>query len=148
MLKRGAFKYLNRKGTIPLRQSIMHLGMIALAVFVLYLSYKYVKSIEKDTEFHKLFLSRDVALLTNTIYSLPGDVEYVYSFDNLDLSKFKLEFKQLENNGIPIIRVSDESIGKNYPYGKPYQSEFPESIYGADAIKFFKKDAKLTVTKK
>ena len=148
MQKRRPFKFLNKKGTLSLRQSLMHLGMIGLAIVVLVLSLNYVKSIEKDTEFQKLFLSRDIALLTNTMYSLPGEIKYTYSFGKLDLSKFKIELKPLRStDDIPIVRVEDNGIGKNYPYGKPSQSEYQPPVDGAKSIEFSKKDSKFTITK-
>ena len=113
MQKKGLF--LNKKSQLITRQNIIHLGMIGAAVLVLVLSLRYVKSIEKDTEFQKIFLSRDIALLTNTLYTPSGDLEYTYSFDKLDLSKFKLEFKSLgATDDKPIVRIEEKGLGKNF----------------------------------
>lgn len=146
MQKRGLF--LNKKSQLITRQNIIHLGMIGAAVLVLVLSLRYIKSIEKDTEFQKIFLNRDIALLINTIYSSPGEIEYVYFFDKLDLSKFKFEFKpQSATDDKPIIRVEDERLGKTFPYGKLSQSKYPSGVDSAKSIKFSKKDTELVVTK-
>jgi len=144
MQKRG-FKFLNKKSQLITRNMIIHLGMIGILFLISFVLFSYVKSIEKDTEFQKIFLSRDLALMMNTLYSAPGNVEYTYSFDKLDLSKFKFEFKSLEDK--QVAGVIDESIAKTYPYAKPSQSKEENLVYNANSIKFSKNAAKLTVTK-
>ena len=147
MQKRGIFKFSNKKGTYTIGKMLMHLGMLVLATSIALL-FIWAKSIEKDTEFQKIFLSRDVALLVNTLYSLPGKVEYTYSFNKLDLNNFNFEFKPLSTtDDRPIVRVQDNSVGKSYPFGKTLQEQYPYSISGANSLKFSKSDTKLTVTK-
>ena len=66
MKKRGVLSFC-KKGNISVRQSLTHIGMIVLAVAVLYFLVSYVDSIKKNSDFEMLFLSRDLALLTNTV---------------------------------------------------------------------------------
>ena len=147
MQKRSIFKFLNKKGTLITRQMLEHLIKLGFLFFIYYLLQSYVKSIEKDTEFQKIFLSRDIALLVNTLYTAPGEVTYNYHSDKLDLSKFKLELKSLSTTDEnPIIRVEGDGIGKNYPYAKTLQNNEGYSITRAKAIKLSKTESKLTVT--
>lgn len=146
MQKRG-LKFFQRKSQIINRQLIIHLGMFAIIALIYFLLQSKVKSIEKDTEFQKIFLSRDIALLTNTLYSAPGDVEYIYSSDRLDLSRFKLEFKELSaSDDKPIVMVEADNLAKNYPYGKTSQDTEKKLVIG-NSIKFSKKETKITLTK-
>lgn len=147
-MRKRCFKFLNRNGTITIRQMLIHLGMFAIIALIYFLLQAKVKSIERDTEFQKIFLSRDMALLTNTLYSAPGNVEYVYSFDKLDLSKFKFEFKELSaTDDKPIVRVETDNLAKNYPYGKNFQANEANLVFGAKSIKFSKSDSRVMVTK-
>ena len=119
MQKKGIFKFYNRRGTIIIRQNLLHLGMLALLVAIYFILQFYVKSVEKDTQFEQIFLSRDVALLMNSLYSGIGDVEYNYSNDKLDLKNFQFEFKEVSTGNKPVVKVVKEGITKEYPYGKP-----------------------------
>ena len=148
MQKRGNFNFLNKKGTLITRQMLIHLGMLSLLVLVYFLLKSYVTSVEKDTEFQKIFLSRDLALLTNTLYSVPGEVTYVYSFDKLDLSKFNFKFAEISiSDDRPIVVIEGDKIPKNYPYARPYPNKDTYLISGANSIKLSKSDSKLTITK-
>lgn len=147
MQKRGS-KFLNKKGTLALRQSLIHLGMIALLVVVYFLMDAYVNSIAQDTEFERIFLSRDIALLVNSLYSAPGNVEYIYSFDKLDLSKFEFELKDYsEINDIPVIEVKGYELIKTYPYAKNSPLKEINKVANSKEIKFSKSDSKITLAK-
>ena len=65
MQKRGVFEFLNKKGTLALRQSLIHLGMLALVAVVTYFLISYVDSIKQNSDFEIPFLSRDLALLAD-----------------------------------------------------------------------------------
>lgn len=146
MQKRGIFKFSNKRGTLTLRQLLIHLGMLGIVVLVFFLLQSYVKSIEKDTEFYKLFLSRDLALLGDTLYAAPGKVDYTYSLNRLKLDNFKFEFKSLSTtDDKPVIRVEEGGLAKAYPYARPVQNSDSYIIYGSDPLRFSKTDEKVIV---
>ena len=147
MQKRGIFKFSNKKATLTLRQMLIHLGMLGIAMLVFFLLQSYVKSIEADTEFYKLFLSRDLALLDDTLYAAPGKVDYTYSFNKLKLNNFKFEFKSLSTaNDKQVVRVEEGGLAKTYPYARPVQISDSYIIYGIDSIRFSKTDEKVIIS--
>lgn len=147
MQKRGS-KFLSKRATFFLEKILIHLGMIGLAILVYFILQSYVKSIDEDTEFQKIFLARDLSLLINTMYTAPGDVNYIYSFDKLDLSKFKFEFKAFSaTDDHPLVLVERDGLAKNYPYGKPHNSNDQYLISGPKSIKFSKTDKKIAINK-
>lgn len=147
MQKRGS-KFLSKRATFFLKKILIHLGMLGLAILVYFILQSYVKSIDEDTEFQKIFLARDISLLTNTLYAPPGKVDYTYSFDKLDLSKFKFEFKAFSaTDNHPVVLVERDGLAKNYPYGKPHNSNDQYLISGPKSIKFSKTDKKITISK-
>ena len=147
MQKRGTL-FFSKKSQLITRQMLMHLGMFAILAFVAVILFKYVQSIENDTEFQKIFLSRDIALLANTLYSLPGNVEYIYTFNKLDLSQFNFELKELSNvDDRPVVKIEADKLAKSYPYGMPFQSKDVYYVSSANSIKFSKNGDQLIVTK-
>ena len=147
MEKRGLLYILNKKSQVSIRQMLIHLAMAGLLVFVFILMLKYVKSIENDTEFQNIFLSKDIALLMNTLYSAPGNVEYTYSSGKFDLTKFSLEITDYGTDKKPTIRIGAGNIPKNYPYGKNYADQEKHAITGANTFKFSKADKKVKINK-
>lgn len=150
MQKRGNFSFLNKKGTLITRQMIIHLGMLGLLALVYFLLDAYVDSIRQDAEFEMLFLSRDIAMLTNTLYSAPGEVSYTYSLDKLGakFELFKFEFTELSNlDDKPVVKVEGYEHMKIYPYARPYQNKDTYLISEVNSIKFSKSGSKLTITK-
>ena len=118
--------------------------MIGIAVFAWYLLNTYVKSIEENTEYQRILLSRDLALLANTLYAAPGNVEYIYSNDKIDLGNFYFEF--LEDN-TPVVKVKEKGIEKKYPYAKPAEVPFPDNLRATNSIKFSKIDNIISTSK-
>jgi hypothetical protein len=66
--------------------------MIFVIIFALGV-YSYVASVEHDTLLEKNYLSRDVALLVDTIYAAPGNVVYDYSHDLVNISEYSFTLK-------------------------------------------------------
>ena len=156
MRKRACF--LNKKGQLMTQRMMIHLGMLAIAAFVWYLLSTYVKSIEKDTEFHRIVLSRDIALLMNTLYSAPGDVNYVYSndklltesisnkFGNEQFKAIKFQFDFVDA-GTPTTIIKEGAAETSYPYAKPAESPYANSVQFPVSIGFSKKDNIITAAK-
>lgn len=68
----------------------------------------------KSTYFEKSFLSKDLALLTNTILASPGNIVYTYYFDKANISKFNYE---LENNAF-IVSEAEKGTPIYYFYAE------------------------------
>ena len=146
MRKRGI--KLCKKGTIAIRQTLIHLGMILLAVVVGLFLFEYVNSLEQNYDFEMLFLSRDIALLTNTIYAGPGNVEYIYSAKKQGLGVFNVDFKALSAiDDKPIVKISHETIPKSYPYAKSSTSKDFFLLQFPKSIKFSKSNEQLAIAK-
>lgn len=139
---------MKKRGTVALRQVLIHLGMLALVAFVFYLLTSYVNSIRQNSDFDMLFFSRDMALLSNSIYSAPGNVEYIYSMDNKPLSIFKIEFKQLSSlDDKPVVKIEYEGTSKSYPFAKSSPNNDLSLLSAPKSIRFDKKGYSLTITK-
>ena len=139
-------KGFGRKATLMDQKMIIHIGMIGIALFIWWLLNTYVNSIEKDTEFHKILLSRDISMLTNTIYIAPGNLEYTYSNDKMDLTKFQFEFTD-EGKTVPLVGIKEAQLEKIYPYAKPAQAPYPEKLAWPKSLHYSKIDGTITTSK-
>ena len=146
MKRRIFFYFFDKKGSLITRQMIIHLGMILILVLVYILLGGYVDSIKNDAQFEMTFLSRDLALLANTLYSAPGDIEYKYSFEKKDLNTFIFEFGQLDAaNDMQLVKVSGYEQKKYYPYGKNQEDKSTQTIQNTNSIKLTKYGTKLSI---
>ena len=99
-----------KRGTIGiLYRSIISL---ILVLFVLGSMMYFISEIEDRSLFEKLYLSRDMALLANTIQSTPGDAVVSYTQPDIDLSKHNYDFER--ENRI-IISNEESTIEVGYP---------------------------------
>lgn len=145
MQKRG-FRFLNKKAQLITRQMLIHLGMISILIVVYFFLKGYVDSVKNDATFEMTFLARDLALLTNAIYSVPGNLEYTYPIDTQYLNKFNFEFGELSNtDDRQLVKISGYEQAKNYPYGKPQEDKEKHSIYEPQSMKFSKYEDKLSI---
>jgi len=142
MPKRG----LNKKGTLITQRMLIHLGMFVILGIIWWVLQSKVKAIEKDTEFQRIVLSRDVALLLNTFYTSPGDIEYNYSNNKLQLDKFEFIF-EFDSSSVSFIRVKEGALEKIYPYSKPFEAKIPQQVLHPKSIKFLKKNNELEAMK-
>ncbi len=137
-----------KAGTITLENMIIHTVMVLLVIGVYLILQSYVNSIENDTEFHKIFLSRDMALLMSTLYAAPANVEYDYSLDSLDISKFNFEFKRSDaREDNPIVSVGSGEIAKIYPYGGMENDNVKYSVKNTKSIQFYKAESAIIIPK-
>ena len=67
---------------------LAQLLLIALVGFALF---SFVDTVGQGTLYHKKYIARDLALITDTIYASPGDIHYIYP---VDISEFIINFKQ------------------------------------------------------
>ena len=115
MKKRGKNKnFLNKKAQT--NELYLILFQIIIAVTVYWILQSYIDSVAEDTLFEKSYLSKDLALLTNTIYSSPGEINYLYINDKVELNKFEFDFN---NQKVMISEIeAEEKLELEYPYGE------------------------------
>ena len=103
---------------------------IVLAAIVIITLLNFVQSVVNNTIFEKNYLSRDLATLTNTIYSAPGDVNYNYqektgkfsfTFD-FSPSKIKVSENYEKPNSLVV-------IGENLLSHKNEQDELNNPVF-------------------
>ena len=75
----------------------------------------YVNSIKTNTLSQKQFLSRDIALLTNIIYSSPGNLYYWYEpYPSLGIILNKFDYSLKDQKAI----IKEQNLETRYPYGE------------------------------
>ena len=137
MKKRGncPLFFLHKKAQTNEVYHILIQILIALAIY--WILQSYIDSVAKDTLFEKYYLSRDLSLLTNTIYGAPGEIKYIYANDKAELNKFEFEFREQK------VSVDEtESKGQlklEQPYGEDISSPFSgQKISNSNQIAFSK----------
>jgi N-acetylmuramoyl-L-alanine amidase len=120
MQKRGLGRRANVDPTHHIYLTLFELILVALVLLALL---SYVKSIEKNTILQKSYLSKDLALLTSTIYASPGNVNYVYVHPKIDLTQFKLVF---DSSQVTVAESSTTSVSTPiyYPYALDQNLKF------------------------
>lgn len=111
--------FLNNKAQTMVYHMIIQV-IIAVAIYLILQSY--IDSVAKDTLFEKSYLSKDIALMINTIYASPGELSYTYANDKAELNKFEFNF------GDQKVRIkeakSDKKLDVEYPYGEDLKTPF------------------------
>ncbi len=127
--------FLNKRADTNLIYHI--LIQLLIAVMVYWILQSYIDSVAKDTLFEKHYLARDLALLTDTIYGSPGNVDYVYSNERAELNKFNFDFSDQ--------RVKVSEIGAEqradvaYPYGEDLNLTIREHVVNSPNSMAFSK---------
>ncbi len=91
---------IKKRGTGDI-ESYFVLLKIIIAIGVVFSMYAYISSIQRDTFFDKLYLSRDIAFLMDSVYSSQGRFYIEYKRDmlkNYDVEFLKQRVKIIENN--------------------------------------------------
>ena len=123
---------------------LIHIGMLALIAVIYFFLNGYVSSIKNDAQFEMTFLVRDLALLSNALYSAPGNVQYEYFLSDKDLANFNFQISS-NNEDVPIIKASAYEQSKQYPYGKNYNDKKKYVISNKNSLKFSKQEDKIKV---
>jgi len=120
MKKRGKMSIFKKAQTRPIYHILFQ---VLIAVTVYWILQSYIDSVAKDTMFEKSYLSKDLALLIDTIYSSPGEVDYLYTNDRAELNKFEFDF---DKQKVSVVEIEGkEKIKVEYPYGEDLR--FPYS---------------------
>ncbi len=86
---------------------------IVLLVAIVALFFYYHRNVQEDTLLTKSYVVRDVALLLETVQSVPGDIELYYSQQLFDIGAYKYK---LTNNLFQIYEKEDSVYGIYYPF--------------------------------
>ncbi len=109
---------LNKKGDVPsFVLTPTFRTLLALGVVLLTLLY-FVNGIGGSTKFERQYYSRDIALLIDTVLSLPGNSELLYSYDKpesetkfaLKVDKEKVTLKDIGENSFPYFLKKDTNF--------------------------------------
>ena len=82
--------FLSKKAQINLVYHILIQVLIAITIY--WILQSYIDSVAQDTLFEKSYLSKDIALLIDAIYSGNGEIRYIYTNDKVNLNKFEFDF--------------------------------------------------------
>tara|TARA_Y100000310_G_C20701769_1_gene830629 strand:- start:8886 stop:10031 length:1146 start_codon:yes stop_codon:yes gene_type:complete len=138
MQKRGKKAAINE-------ETYMLIINIVIIIIVWGLIFNYIRSVGNNTLVGKIYLSKDIGLLTNTISFSPGNIFYTYSnFSNkLDITKYLYSFKD------GYIRVKenekDDQVSFSYAKDLSLENSFPNLIENPEEIHFIKTDNKFLI---
>ncbi len=93
-----------------------------LAFIVLLALFQFVAQNAEHTLFEKNYLSRDFALLLNTIYAAPGDITYTYAEGT---QKFSFDASGNQVRVMQLMQGQKDELPVSYPYFQNMQ--FPLS---------------------
>ena len=118
---------------------------ILIALVIYWALQSYVDSVAKDTLFEKSYLSKDIALLVNAIYSAPEEIRYIYTNEKVAINKFEFDFSQ------QTVIVSEIDAKVNIETKQPYGEDlsYPllrHRLYNTNQIAFYKNENNLEVT--
>jgi hypothetical protein len=146
MLKKMGF---NKKGMAVM----WYLIEAVLISIVIIFFFQYIQSVKDDTMFEKLFLSRDLALMTDTINSVPGDVKYTYQ-ETDKLEKFYYQFttnneitNKIENKVSVYVKDEYKPMGYHYYINKDLNSHY-EKLENPKKIVFGKTQLSTNINSK
>lgn len=109
MTKRGRCRY--KRGSVKLSGwtivEILFIVMIAMFIF------SFVNSVKDSHIFRMSYLTKDMALLTDAVQSVPGDISYSYSQQNFNFSEYRY---LISNVDVKIFQKDDEYTYQSYPY--------------------------------
>jgi len=130
-------KFLKNKRGVE--NEVLFIIIESVLIIVIFIAlFQWVNSIAKDESFEKMALSRDIALMVNTVQYLPGDLEYTYLIKNIDMSKFNYIF---EDNSIQI-KDPKKPLIVSYPFSENnlLSNNFPHNIENPKSIEFENKN--------
>ncbi|MBN2457734.1 hypothetical protein JXB31_01225 [Candidatus Woesearchaeota archaeon] len=139
MHKRGVFN--SRAAN---EHSLWTLVEIVLVLLVVLGLYSFVINVKENRFFERSALSKDIALLMDTMQSVPGDVYVSYVHSGIDMSKYTFNF---QTNRIQV-EDSDSSASNSYPYydDKNLVNYYDSPIKNPTEIQLMKTSSRLGVS--
>ncbi len=130
------------KGGEATEMSLWTIVEIILTIMLITALFLYVNNIRTGNYFKEKYLVRDIALMTDLIQSIPGDLSYSYDLEGVSADKFRYVFR---DNAVSI--GADENRMSGYPY---YDNLMINNEYSSfdspERISFVKKGANLYIT--
>ena len=120
---------------------------VILITTVAFTLFSFVSNVSEDTFIEKQFLSRDLALLLNTINTAPGNIHYIYSLEDATPS---FDFI-LVNQKVTIQELIKETqTSTEFPYAENllFQLSSSKIEKGVQKIEFENSDYELKIDKK
>lgn len=125
MVKRGRCN--QKKASVKLSGwvivEILFIIMIAMFVF------SFVNTVKESHIFRMSYLTKDMALLTDTVQAVPGDISYSYGQQNFNFSDYKYVFS---NTDVKIYQNDDNYTYQSYPF---YDDQGIVNMYTTEFIK-------------
>ena len=146
--KKGSRLIFNNKNGIN-QELFFNIFEVVLAFIVILSLFYFINDVVKQTIFEKNYLARDLAILVNTIYSAPGDVNYDYK-ENSDKFQFVFNFTP---NKVEVYSYEEKEPGEhlNYLFGedKIIAFGYKNLIYDKENVKieFLKSDDYINIDK-
>lgn len=113
----------NKKKGLAANDILLFIIEWSLVVLTLITMLSFVNTLAKGTLIEKNLISKDLALVLNTIQASPNTVLTHYFFDNIDLSKFTFDFT---NGAVSVADIPTEDAPKPFP--KRYKYGMSDSI--------------------
>jgi len=126
----------SKKATLVTAKSMLALFGLVMVVVVYLMLASQVNGIKNDTTFEQIYISRDIALLTDAIKSSPSDITYKYS--NKISSRFDYTF------GKDNLDLNFEGNVESFPYMAKGAESGTRLLY-PQVIVFEKKDGMFSV---
>ncbi len=115
---------------------------VLVIVFTLAIFY-WLASLQNNTLLEKNYLSRDLALLVDSMYSSPGNVEYTYNTNVVNISKFNFFFKDQKVSTVEI--GNEEAVQYWYADDKVSSSMVDGESRAPQSIKLCETNGVVTV---
>jgi len=114
MLKRGISSTVFRgfRGKRGFEHSLWTIVEIVLVIMIVVSMFFFIKGVKENRFFERSALSKDTALLVDTIQSVPGDVLYTYTHSGIDMSRYQFNFDKYK----VIVKDTDSVLKNTYPY--------------------------------
>ncbi len=126
---------------------------VFIALAVAFFLFKYVNLVVEDTTLERTILSRDLALLSNTVYSAPGNLVYTYE-SRTNLSMFDYAFTKKPPLMEPQLTVLQQGVAElSYPFvlnnlfARDIGKSDKHTVFSPQEILFQKEEQEITVKK-
>jgi hypothetical protein len=140
MYKRGLFR--DKSANEHSYWTIVEIVIIILIATVMF---QFVKNVSENRFFERSALSKDTALLMDTIQSVPGDLSYTYTHSMIDTTRYDFKFNNFE------VYVNDKGglLNNFYPYydNENIANTYTSPITLAKKIQFQKTGGDLKIGK-
>jgi len=101
---------MNKRGEIASATYWVLIDAVIITLAIAFF-FQFIAGVRDNTRFEQQFLARDLALMANTVSTVPGEIIYDYQSD-LNISKYDYRFQ----NSIVSVRTHGEDLEQKYPF--------------------------------